>query len=102
VRLPRRLRRHRRVQGRQSRLVTAGFVGGVVAGLVIWSVQMRRCKRDLFSTSPVKRLAALGYLGGQASLDTAHLLTEYVRWEKHSVLRKRAQRLLQRMQGGLV
>jgi hypothetical protein len=82
--------------------MTAGFVGGVVAGLVLWSVQMRRCRRDLFSPSGVKRLAALGYLGGQPSLENAQLLTEYVRWEQQPVLRKRAERLLKRMHGRLV
>lgn len=92
----------RRPRRRPGTLITAGFVGGVVAGLVLWSVQMRRCRRDLFSPSAVKRLAALGYLGGQSSLENAQLLTEYVRWEQQPVLRKRAERLLKRMQGRLL
>jgi hypothetical protein len=82
--------------------VTAGFVSGVVAGLVLWSMQMRRSRRELFSPSAVKRLAALGYLSGQPSLETAQLLTEYGRWEKHPMLRQRAERLLKRMQRRLV
>ena len=94
--------RSRRRTRRSRTLVSAGFVGGVVAGLVLWSVQMARCKRDLFSTNPVKRLAALGYLGGQPSLDSVHLLTEYLGWEKHPLLRRRAERLLQRMKARLV
>lgn len=95
------VRRHRGGVPR-SRLMTAGFVGGVVAGLVLWSIQMRRSKRDLFSASPIKRLAALGYLGGQAGVENAQLLAEYVSWEKHPMLRKRAERLLKRMRGSLV
>jgi hypothetical protein len=87
---------------RSRRLLTAGFVGGVVAGIVIWSVQMRRCRRDLFSPNALRRYAALGHLSGQPGLETAQLLTEYVRWETKSVLRKRAERLLKRMQGRLV
>jgi hypothetical protein len=83
---------------RPNRALTAAFVGGIVAGLVIWSVQMRRCRRDLFSTNPLRRLAALGYLAGQSGVETAQILTEYVRWEQKPVLRKRAQLLLSRMQ----
>jgi hypothetical protein len=92
-----------RARRRQSGgLVTAGFVGGVVAGLVVWSMQMQRSRRDLFSRNAVKRLAALGYLAGQPSLETAQLLTEYLRWENKPVLRKRAERLLKRMNKQLV
>lgn len=83
-------------------LVTAGFVAGMVAGMVVWSVQMRRSRRALFSTSAVRRLAALGHLAGQPRVETARLLTEYVRWEKRPMLRKRAERLLSRMQRHLV
>jgi hypothetical protein len=97
------VRRHRRRGwSRRGRLLTAGFVGGVVAGLLIWSMQMRRSRRDLFSKSRLKRLAALGYLGGEPGLENAHLLREYIRWEQTPMLRKRAERLLQRMQGSLV
>jgi hypothetical protein len=82
--------------------VTAGFVGGLIAGVVIWSLQMKRSRRDLFSTNALKRFAALGYLGGHPSVETAQLLTEYLRWESKPVLRRKAQRLLQRMEGGLL
>jgi hypothetical protein len=96
------VRRGRRRWSRRGRLITAGFVGGIVAGLLIWSMQMRRSRRDLFSRSPLKRLAALGYLGGESGLENAHLLREYIRWEQTPALRKRAERLLERMQGSLV
>ena len=90
-----------RVRSRRGRLITAGFVGGVVAGLVLWSLQIRRSRRDLFSSNALKRLAALGYLGGQPDLEHAQLLTEYIRWETKPMLRRRAERLLKRMQGHL-
>lgn len=93
------MRRHRR---RAPRLIAAGFIGGVIAGLLIWSVQMKRFRRDLFSRNVVKRYAALGYLGGHPGVETAQLLTEYLRWESKAVLRRKAQRLLQRMEGRLV
>ena len=92
----------RRRRGRVPKLVAAGFVGGVLAGLVIWSMQMTRSRRDLFSRNALKRYAALGYLGGHPGVETAQLLTEYLRWESKPVLRQRAERLLQRMKGRLV
>ena len=82
---------------KQSVAVTAGFLGGLVLGAVVWDTQMRRSRRELFNKSPVKRLAALGYLGGQPGLDTARILTDYVGWERHPLLRRRGQRVLRRM-----
>ncbi len=78
-------------------LVGCGFVGGLLAGLVVWGTQVQRSRRDLFSRSPVRRLAALGYLGGQPGVETARLLADYVRWESRPALRKRGQQLLRRM-----
>ena len=80
----------------------AAFVGGIVGGLVLWSLQMKRSRRDLFSKSPLKRLAAMGYLGGQATLENVQLLAEYCRWEPNPMLQKRASRLLSRMKARLV
>lgn len=86
----------------RARLVTAGFVAGIVTGVVVWSLQIRRSRRDLFAGSPVRRLAALGHLAGQPSVESAQLLTEYVRWETRPMLKRRAERILGRMQGRLV
>ena len=63
---------------------------------------MKRSRRDLFSRNALKRYAALGYLGGHPGVETAQLLTEYLRWESKPVLRQKAERLLQRMKGRLV
>ncbi|HVX40745.1 MAG TPA: hypothetical protein VHB25_14340 [Gemmatimonadaceae bacterium] len=82
---------------KQTTAVTAGFFGGLVLGAVVWSAQIGRSRRELFSSSPVRRMAALGYLAGQPGLDTARILAEYVGWERHPALRRRAQRLLRRM-----
>jgi len=81
-----------------TKAVTAGFLGGLIIGLLVWSTQIRRSRRDLFSQNPVRRLAALGYIAGHPSVDTARLLTEYVSWERRPLLRRRAERLLRRMQ----
>lgn len=77
--------------------VTAGFLGGLLLGAVVWSTQIRRSRRELFSRNPVRRLAALGYLSGRPGLDTARILTEYVRWERDPALRRRGERLLRRV-----
>ena len=84
-----------------TKAVTAGFLGGLIIGLLVWSTQIRRSRRDLFSRNPVRRLAALGYNGGHPSVDAARLLTEYVSWERRPTLRRRAERLLRRMQSEL-
>jgi hypothetical protein len=90
-----------RTQWDEARTVTAGFLGGLIIGLLVWSSQIRRCRRDLFSKSPVRRLAALGYISGRPGVDAARLLTEYVSWERRPILRRRAERLLRRMQAHL-
>jgi hypothetical protein len=87
---------------RSRKLVAAGFAAGVLVGIAIWSVQMTRWRRELFSRHPLKRLAALGYLSGHPGVETAQLLTEYARWESKPALRRRAERLLHRMKGALV
>ena len=81
--------------------VTAGFLGGLVLGAFVWSAQIQRSRRELFSRSPVKRLAALGYLSGRPGLDSVRILTEYVAWERTPALRRRAQRLLRHMHSHL-
>jgi hypothetical protein len=74
-----------------------GFVGGLAVGLVVWSSQVQRSRRELFSSSPVRRYAALGFLAGRPGTDTARLLADYVNWESRPALRRRGQLLLRRM-----
>jgi hypothetical protein len=85
----------------QINAVTAGFLGGLVLGALAWSTQIQRSRRELFHRSPVKRLAALGYLGGRPGLDTVHILADYVSWERHPSLRRRGERILRRLQAHL-
>ncbi|HET7632233.1 MAG TPA: hypothetical protein VFK16_07970 [Gemmatimonadaceae bacterium] len=86
---------------RDSVALAVGFAGGLVAGLVAWSVQMERSRRGLFSSSAVRRVAALGYLKGQPGAHTARLLAEYVEWEPLPLLRRRGRRMLRHMQAYL-
>ena len=85
----------------QVRLATAGFVGGLAVGLVVWSSQVQRSRRELFSSSPVRRYAALGFLAGRPGVETARLLADYVNWESRPALRRRGQLLLRRMKAYL-
>lgn len=89
------------MRARTQTAVTAAFLGGLVLGAMVWSDQIRRSRRNLFSKSPVRRLAALGYLGGQPGIETARILTEYVGWEQHPLLRRRAELVLRRMRSTL-
>ena len=82
----------------RTRLVALGFFGGFAAGLVLWSREQHARKRDLFSTRPMRRYAALSYLRGQRTLETARLLKDYIRWEQRDDLKRRARRLLDRVE----
>lgn len=82
-------------------VVTTAFLGGLLLGAMVWSTQIRRSRRDLFSKSPMKRFAALGYLGGQPGIDTTRILTDYIGWERHPLLRRRAEQVLRRMRSSL-
>ena len=85
----------------RAKLAAAGFLGGVAAGLIVWSTQVQRSRRELFNRSPVRRLAALGFLAGQPGVETSRLLGEYVNWEPRPVLRRRGKALLRRMEAHL-
>ena len=86
---------------RHARLAAAGFVGGLAVGLVVWSTQVQRSRRELFSRSPLRRYAALGFLAGRPGPETARLLRDYVNWETRPALRRRGRRLLRRMHAHL-
>lgn len=83
---------------RATRLVAFGFLGGFTAGVLLWSREQHVRKRDLFSTRPMRRFAALSYLRGQRTPETASLLKEYIRWEQRNDLKRRARRLLDRVE----
>ena len=82
----------------RSRLAALGFVSGFAAGIVLWSREQHARKRDLFSTRPMRRYAALSYLRGQRTLETARLLKDYIRWEQRADFKRRARRLLDRVE----
>ena len=81
----------------RMKMVAAGFLGGLAAGMVVWGTQVHRSRRELFNPSPIRRLAALGFLAGRPGVETTRLLGDYVNWETRPVLRRRAESLLRRM-----
>lgn len=83
---------------RTVRLMTLGFLGGFAAGLLVWSREQHARRRDLFSPRPMRRFAALSYLRGQRTPETASLLRDYIRWEQRDDLKRRARRLLDRVE----
>jgi hypothetical protein len=86
---------------------TTGFTLLAVAataalGAILVRDQISRSRRDLFSPHPLRRLAALGYLGGlPASVDLVLLLRDFIAWEPRSLLRRRATQLVARMEEAL-
>jgi len=61
----------------------------------------RQYRRNLFSKSPIRSVAALGYLRGRPTVNTAQLLREYVAWEPRTILRQRGARMLRRIESTL-
>lgn len=81
-------------------LLTVGAAAALGALLV--RDQMSRHQRELFSPHPLRRLAALGYLGGRpATVDSVLLLRDFIAWEPRPLLRRRATALLARMESAL-
>jgi hypothetical protein len=85
----------------RAAFVAVGFIGGLAAGSVMWSRMQRQYRRNLFSKSPLRRVAALGYLRTRPTVNTAQLLREYVAWEPRSILRSRGVRILKRLEATL-
>jgi hypothetical protein len=81
--------------------VAVGFVGGLAAGTLLWSRMQRQYRRNLFSRSPLLRVAALGYLRAKPTVNTAQILKEYIAWEPRAILRRRGAKMLQRLEATL-
>jgi hypothetical protein len=85
----------------QAGFMAAGFLGGIAAGTLFWSRMQRQYRRNLFSKSPLLRVAALGYLRARPSVNTATILREYVAWEPRPLLRRRGARMLRHLESTL-
>ncbi len=81
---------------------TGFFLGAVVAGFAVGAFfaqsSMGRWRASLFSARPLRRLAALGYLSGHPGPEAVRLLRDYLAWEEHPALRRRAESIARRME----
>jgi hypothetical protein len=85
----------------RASFVAVGFLSGVAAGGLVWTHLQRQYRRDLFSKSPLRRVAALGYLRARPTVNTAQILREYIAWEPRAILRQRGAHMLKRIEATL-
>lgn len=85
---------------RATRLVA--MMGGTAVGLAVGLLAAQRLgehhRTDLFNPRPLRRLAALGFLARNSGVETVSLLRDYLVWEQHALLRRRAAALLKRLE----
>jgi len=79
----------------------AGVVAGAAVGWSLAQERIRHHRADLFSPRPLKRLAALTALRSQLGVETVRLLRDYLEWERHPVLRRRARGIVRQMEAAL-
>jgi hypothetical protein len=79
----------------------AATVVGFVVGAALAQRSMGRSRSALFSARPLRRLAALGYLSGHPSVAAVRVLKDYLAWEEHPALRRRAESIVRRMEANL-
>lgn len=73
-----------------------------ILGVLFVRDQMSRHRRDLFSSRPLRRLAALGYIAGAPpSVDAIRLLRDYITWETQPLIRRQAVQVLEKMERSL-
>ena len=82
-------------------LFAAATAAGFLAGAVLAQRSMGRWRSALFSPRPLRRLAALGYLSGHPGVEAVQVLRDYLAWERHPALRRRAEVIVRRMEATL-
>ena len=85
----------------RSLVVALSAAIGVAGGWVLAQHYLGRHRAALFSSQPRRRHAALGYLAGRPSPDTVRLLRDYLAWERHPLLRRRAGRVVRELERAL-
>jgi pimeloyl-ACP methyl ester carboxylesterase len=78
-----------------------GVAAGAALGWLMAQRHMGRHQQDLFSPRPLQRLAALGMLAAAEGVETIRLLRDYLEWERHPVLRRRASAIVRRLETAL-
>jgi hypothetical protein len=85
----------------KTKALLIGLGIGAAVGVLLAEQSIGRHRRDLFSDRPLRRLSALGYLSSSPSVEAVHLLHDYLTWETHPVLRRRAKAVVRRMEAKL-
>jgi hypothetical protein len=82
-------------------VVAGGMAVGAAAGWFIAHRRFAAHRSALFDPRADRRRAALGFLAGQVSIGTIRLLRDYLSWERHPGLRRRAEVIVRRMEAAL-
>lgn len=87
------------------RITGIGLIAAAAAtvlGVLFVRDQMSRHRRDLFSSRPLRRLAALGYIANRPpAVDSVRLLRDYIAWERQPLIRRQAAQVLDRLERSL-
>lgn len=89
------------MSGRTRRigLFLLGVGAAAALAALVLRDQVSRHRRELFSSNPVRRLAALRHMtGAPASVDAVTVLRDFKAWETRRLLRNRATAVLERME----
>ncbi len=87
---------------RTTGITILALAAAAALGTLVVRDQISRHQRELFSPYPLRRLAALGYLGSRpATVDTVLLLRDFIAREPRPLLRRRASAVLARMEDSL-
>jgi hypothetical protein len=78
--------------------VAVATAAGLLAGWLLAQRYLGVHHAALFSASPRRRHAALGFLAGHPSAETLRLLRDYLEWERHPVLRRRGLRVVRELE----
>lgn len=81
--------------------VLFGLVAGAAAGWTLAQRHIGRHRQDLFSRRPLRRLAALGGIEAAGEVESMRVLYDYLQWEDHPVLRRRALAIVSRLEAAL-
>lgn len=84
---------------RRMGLFLLGVGAAAALAAIVLRDQVNRHRRELFSSNPVRRLAALRHMTGEpASVDAVTVLRDFKAWETRRLLRNRATAVLARME----
>lgn len=82
-------------------MVTGLALIGLVVGWAAAGLREHRHRGGLFHPRALRRLAAIGWLEAEATAASLPLLRDYLTWEPHPLLQRRATRLLRRLESTL-